>query len=415
MVTRHRSIRSGLGVGLALSGALCGSSLITETPAMAAKAFVAQGTNIGAVPTGAEFLGFVGSVAAGVDSPELSDPDLVADGTLVNYPASFWPVSHGFFADPTWNQSVTLGLNRLAADIAASGEDRVLIAGQSQGAVVASQYKVAHPIPAQATTYLLISNPGRPNGGFLERFNGLRIPILDVTMTGATPNVGGITYDVGRQYDGWSDFPKYPLNVLSTINAIAGIVYLHGVQNQVAQVDFAVLNDPSKTDIVVDGDTTYYTVATDRLPMLKIFEGFVPSPILTALDAPLRVIVEWGYDRASNPGTPAGLTLLRVADPVQDAANLTQAIRVGLDNGIAEASNDPTRRPFGTTPAGMYGVGGRQISPSPAASQEKQTDLASRVNASHMNTASVQQNSRETPQRKVGAARSARTAHKSAG
>ena len=57
---------------------------------------------------------------------------------------------------------------------------------------------------------------------------------------------------------------------------------------------------PTKTDIVVDGQTTYYTVPTPRLPILIAFEAFVPSPILTALDAPLRVMVEWGYDRSTS-------------------------------------------------------------------------------------------------------------------
>lgn len=401
MVAARYSVRRELGVALMVVGALMGPSVLVAAPAPAAQVFMVEGTNIGDVPTDAEFAGYVGSVLAGVGPGSgYPDSDAVADGAIVAYPASFWPVSKGGLGDPTWNRSVAEGVSRLAAEIAASGEDRVLIAGQSQGAVVLSQYKAAHPAPSQDTSYLLISNPGRPNGGFLERFEGLRIPILDVTMTGATPAAGGTTFDVGLQYDGWSDFPKYPLNILATINAIAGMAFIHGVKGQVAQVNFADLSDPTKVDIIVDGDTTYYTVPTSRLPMLKVLEGFVPDPILTALDAPLRVIVEWGYDRETSPGTPTGASVQRAWNPVQDMTNLAAAVAVGLDNGIAQAANDPSRRPFGTAPAGMYGVGGRQISSQSVSAQK---------------TIPIQQNSRDLGHRKAGFAGLGRTAHQSAG
>jgi hypothetical protein len=360
-----------------------GLPISTEIPSLAAHTFAIEGTNIGDVPTDAEYLGFVGSVISGVGLG--SDPS-----EIVTYPASFWPVSKGGLGDPTWNRSVGDGVDALTAAIAESGETDVLIVGQSQGAVVASRFKAANPAPDQTTTYVLISNPSRPNGGILERFDGLRIPILDVTFSGATPEAGGTTYDVGRQYDGWSDFPKYPLNLLATLNAIAGTIFLHGVKTQEAEVNFADLGDPTKVDVVVDGDTTYYTIPTDRLPILRVLEGFVPSPILTALDAPLRVMVEWGYDRQTSPGAPTGISLLRIANPIQDAANLATAVRVGIDDGLAEAAGDPAHRPLGTQPAGMYGVGGRKISPSvqPPATPETVESKSSKSVAQQAKTAS---------------------------
>ena len=92
---------------------------------------------------------------------------------------------------------------------------------------------------------MLRSNPSRPNGRILERFVGITIPILDITTTGATPTAGAVTYDFARQYDGWADFPAYPLNLLALANAIAGIYYLHGTYE--SQVDPAVLKRPTPT------------------------------------------------------------------------------------------------------------------------------------------------------------------------
>jgi len=371
-----------------------------DVPALAAQSLVLKGTNIGGVPTDAEYLGFVGSVVNGV-LPESSSGPFEPDD-LVDYPASFWPVSKGGLGDPTWNASVRTGKNNLTTAVAASGDD-VLIFGYSQGAVVASQFKATAPDPEHEITYVLLANPNRPNGGFLERFTGITIPILDVTASGATPPEGGITHDIALQYDGWSDFPRFPAHLLSTINAIAGTIFLHGFANQEAQIDVDDLVDPTKTDIVEDGETTYYTVATKRLPILIALEAFVPSPILTALDAPLRVMVEWGYDRSISPGTPESLALFGIGNPIQDVVNLLKAIPTGIDDGLAEAAGDPEFRPLGTTPAGMYGVGGRELPTEPSEPSELSASAVSAAEPIAAQRTQVRADGRTASRRAVAA------------
>lgn len=373
MQARARCTRVAVG-GVLVGTLICAAPQLTSpqgsfpnlgSPILAAQTLVLKGTNIGGVPTDAEYLGFVGSVISGVMPDET--PVTPGPGNLVDYPASFWPVSKGGFADPKWNDSVNTGKNNVASAVS-MGDDDALIFGYSQGAVVASQFKASAPTPEHDITYVLLANPNRPNGGFLERFAGITIPILDVTGSGATPDTGGTTYDIALQYDGWSDFPRHFTHILSTINALAGTIFLHGFANQAAQIDLDSLVDPTKTDIVTDGATTYYTVATPRLPILIALQTFVPSPLLTALDAPLRVMVEWGYDRSIGPGTPETVSLWDIDNPLRDMVNLLKAIPTGIDDGLAEATGDPDYRPFGTTQAGMYGVGGRDISLPPALS-----------------------------------------------
>jgi hypothetical protein len=239
----------------------------------------------------------------------------VAGGTkdYIDYPAGFWPVSIGGLTDPTYDNSVNIGLAKLTASHPGDGD---VIFGYSQGAVVASKYKASDP--NTNITYVLVENPNRPNGGILERFNGLYIPILGVSFNGAVVDNGAPTVDISRQYDGWSDFPTYPLNILATANAIAGIVYLHG--NTQNFTDPAVL-----TDILADGDpryyqehgsTTYYVIPTAQLPILMPFRGIVPDPILNALDTPLRAIIESGYDRTDYSAP----TPLKVFPGVQSVA-----------------------------------------------------------------------------------------------
>jgi PE-PPE domain len=55
----------------------------------------------------------------------------------------------------------------------------------------------------------------------------LYIPILDLTFNGpARTDTRFHTVEINRQYDGFSDFPLYPLNVISLSNALLGIVYV---------------------------------------------------------------------------------------------------------------------------------------------------------------------------------------------
>ncbi len=360
-------MRTAAVAGLAVVAIACGPVFGTPAPVLTSQeAFVLPGTDIGDVPTDEVYLGFADSIIDGVNPALNTGPLNLAD--IVDYPGSFWPVSGGGFADPTFDNSVGAGVANLHAAVVGSAAESILIFGYSQGAVVATGFKSANPDPEKPITYVLDSNPNRPNGGILERFAGLTVPILGITASGATPAVGGITYDVARQYEGWADFPRYPLNVVATLNAVLGIAFLHGVNRQIDEVDFAALNDPAKTDIVTDGETTYYTVPTARLPLLMPLEFIVPSPMLTALDAPLRVIVEWGYDRGVSPGMPTTAALIRWGNPVQNLKNLALAIPTGIDDGLAEAAGNPAYRPLGTTSAGMYGIGGRPQSPTPAPS-----------------------------------------------
>jgi hypothetical protein len=59
--------------------------------------------------------------------------------------------------------------------------------------------------------FVLTGNVNRPNGGIYERFKGLPVPTA--TFDGATPNTMYKMTDIAIQYDGYADFPQYPLNI----------------------------------------------------------------------------------------------------------------------------------------------------------------------------------------------------------
>ena len=169
--------------------------------------------------------------------------------TAVYTPAQFWPLT-GLTA-MRFDESVAIGLDNLNACL--RGADCVLtdppytstgtrqltdtsytVFAYSQSGTIASKMKsdlIAHP-PAGTVSFVFESNPNRPNGGILERFVGVHVPILGVTFSGATvtnsPQPTPLTtVDLVHQYDPVGDFPLNPLNALALANALIGFTYEH--------------------------------------------------------------------------------------------------------------------------------------------------------------------------------------------
>jgi len=306
------------GVAVAAVAAVGTAPSMSVSPQLLATVHYLRGTNIGYSPTQQEYEHFIDEVLAGAGT---------ATGPYeqVSYNAGFRPFSNGFFSDLTFDDSVAQGVQNLEAAHPASGD---VIFGFSQGAVVASQYKGAHP----NDTYVLVANPNRPNGGILQRFEGLHIPFLDVTFTGSTPINGAATVDVARQYDGWTDFPMYLWNPLAIANAMAGMVLVHGNSQLVltaADLEAARnSNDPDHYQFDADSNTAYYVIRTYPIPLLMPLDPFLPDPVIAALDAPLRKIIETAYDR-TDYAEPTRATLFphrqvtQTVEPVEEATEKT--------------------------------------------------------------------------------------------
>lgn len=249
----------------------------------------------------------------------------------------------------------TVTASRVVADA------QYLIYAYSESATIASQQKldlIAHPVDA-AVNFMLLANPNRPNGGILERFVGAYIPVLGVTFSGATATYSPMpkpltTVDIARQYDGWSDFPTNPLNLLSVANAMLGTILVHG--------NYFGVGTPRLQGQYQD--TTYYLIPTPIAPLLTPLTWIpvVGRPLAIALDAPLRVLVETGYDRTTNPGQPTPARYLYLPDLICAAIAFAVAIPTGWDDAISYLAGNPALRPFHTVkPTSPYGVGGPPV------------------------------------------------------
>ncbi|WP_443186913.1 PE-PPE domain-containing protein [Mycobacterium sp. 4D054] len=277
-----------------------------------------------------------------------------------------------FNADPAVTPGVGTG--------APQAGDTLSVFGYSQSAVIASlakrdlirDYEPGDP----GMSFMLVANPMRPNGGVLMRLHRWpTIPVLRIPFPGASPTDGPRlagggpvfpTVDLVRQYDGLGgDFPVRPLNLLATVNALLGYGLLHGetVDVPLRQARFQ----------GHEGDTDYYLVETDLVPLLQPFAPFVPRPILKAIDAPLRVLIEDAYDRHIGPGVPRLMSWRPVTSVIGLAGRLVASIPVAVDNFTQGLGLGRVLR---TTEPGTFGVGGPDL---PAgASPEIRNDAAQR-------------------------------------
>ncbi len=282
----------------------------------------------------------------------------------------------------TFDQSVALGRQNLdncikatsscsyndqVGSVAPTPGDTFVVYGFSQSSTISTLEKralAAEYAPGEGpdVSFVLTANGNRPNGGFLARGpEGVTIPVGlpfgGSTFNGPTPtDTQYDTTDIAAQYDGWSDFPVNPLNLLAVANAMMGVDYLH----LGGSYDNTTLTDPGVVDQGQYGDTHYYLISTPVLPLLMPLEKLGPlgHAFADTLDAPLRVIIESSYDRTTSPGVPTSWNVTYFPNPVKFARNLIVSIPTGWDNGIQDLTG---KRPFGTTRPGPYGVGGPDV------------------------------------------------------
>jgi len=237
-----------------------------------------------------------------------------------------------------------------------------VVFGQSQSAIIASYVRsdlIAHPATDKTISFVLLSNQNRPNGGVLERFAGSASQIFGISFNGATPTNSPqanplTTVDIAAQYDGWADFPTNPFNPFASVNAVLGMFFMHG--------DVKAFSGAAQLQGHYQ-DTTYYLLPAEMLPLVIPLSTIpIVGPALArALDPPLRVLVEAGYDRTINPGQPTPANYLYFPDPVKTLIDFTAAIPTGWDDAITSITSNPADRPFRTAPQPVYGVGGPPV------------------------------------------------------
>jgi hypothetical protein len=283
----------------------------------------------------------------------------------LNYPTA----DDGF---PALSSSVGQGMAILESTIAgdqAAGDGSTLF-GYSQSSTVAS-YVMQQLDPngtpqtgALDPQFLLVADPSNPNGGALERFAGfeptsgppvsdpLSLPSLGFVFDSATPSDDYVTNIYSLEYDGFADFPRYPLNFLSDLNAFLGIATLHGTYLNgfepgnggptAEQIANAILLPGSMDSGTADSLTNYYMI--DETPPLV---ALLPQPLQDLLGPDLTYLINLGYgdgslgysvdaDSPADVPTPFGLF------PDVSLSTVLSTLATDTQQGITALEQDPT-------------------------------------------------------------------------
>ncbi len=253
----------------------------------------------------------LGPFGNGLFTPEGLYPLTGVHTLLLNYPSD----ADGF---PSGSTSVGQGMAILESTIAAdtANGDSSTIFGYSQSATISS-YVMQQLDPdsmdesgvAGAPQFLLIGDPSAPNGGILERFAGfetttgmpvsdpLSIPSMGLSFDSATPADDYVTSIYSLEYDGFTDFPRYPIDFLSDLNAFLGIAEIHGTY----LTDFTpqdIANDafllPGSEALGYATDTNYYMI-DETAPLVSL----LPQSLQELLGPDLTYLINLGYGDGS--------------------------------------------------------------------------------------------------------------------
>jgi hypothetical protein len=259
-------------------------------------------------------------------------------------------------------QGDTILLNTIESEIANGNTATVF--GYSQSSVIAGnvmQMLTADGIPKTDVNFLLVADETAPNGGLLSRFDGftpssgpavsdpLNLPSLGISFDGATPASDYPTQIYTIEYDGFADFPKYPLNFLSDLNAFLGIETLHGTYLDGGNGTGGLGDGPSLGDINnatplpvsgADLNTNYWMITTlggtDSTAGHEITAPLVellPKQLQELLGPDLTYLINLGYGDGSvgysttdaDVNTPFGLAPnVSMSDVFSHLSTLTQ-------------------------------------------------------------------------------------------
>ncbi|MGB3474764.1 MAG: PE-PPE domain-containing protein [Mycobacterium sp.] len=291
----------------------------------------------------------------------LQPQGFTGDMRAVTTPESLYPFTGPF--SMTFDNSTAQGqqiiLDAIKAQIAAGGvshDNPVVVSGYSQSSTIDSLLMsrlAAEGVDPNDVHFVLLGDPSNPNGGLLERFavpdgNTPDATSLGLTFSGATPSDISPTDIYTYEYDGFADFPKYPINLLSDLNAYLGIIFNHIAYLGLTpdQVDNAIQLPTSTADSL----TNYFMIESPSLPLLDPLRliPVVGNPLADLLQPSLSVLVNLGYgsiDNGWSPGFADVPTPMGFLPPQSVLDQVPDALLNGLQQGVQDAFNtlmDPT-------------------------------------------------------------------------
>jgi hypothetical protein len=236
----------------------------------------------------------------------LQPRDFTGTPQALDTPEGFYPTTgvNSLTADASEAQGAQILDGAITGQIAGGNVDAanpVVVFGYSQSSALSTftmQQLQAQGVPSDGVHFVLVGDTAAPNGGLLERFalpgSDLSVPSFGVTFGDPTPDDLYPTDIYTLEYDGFADFPQYPIDPLSDLNAFAGMIYEHLTY---LDLDPGQIQNAIPLDTMGDTLTDYYMIPVGDLPLLDPLRliPFVGNPLADLLQPDMTVLVNLGY------------------------------------------------------------------------------------------------------------------------
>jgi hypothetical protein len=361
-----RDLRTMFGVAVLGAGLISVSSLPVGLPARYVRAIqltsvdgadspLGDGTALIVGPSGIPIppQGYIDAV----DQLYLAPRGFTGTVQAVDTPEALYPIT-GVHSLP-FDTSEAQGQQILDADILslvdsgkADAANPVVVFGYSQSSVISAQLMselTKQGVPSDDVHFVLVGDESVPNGGSVSSFDipvgaDPSAPALGITFSGGQPSDLYPTDVYTLEYDGFADFPRYPIDELSTLNAFFGIITQHLTYADVtpAQISDAIALPTSAADTL----TNFYVIPDQYLPLLEPLLWLGLKPLYDLLEPDTRILVDLGYGSLTegwNQGpadvaTPVGF-LPNNIDPTELFTALSNGAKQGITSFLSDLQN----------------------------------------------------------------------------
>ena len=224
----------------------------------------------------------------------------------------------------------------------------VVVWGWSQSADIygpVMQELKAVGVPTDDVRFVGVGDAYNPDGGALNLFgvDGLQpyVPSLGIPFSAGTPADLYPSDIITNEYDFFGDSPRYPIDILSDLNAGLGVIFDHLTYptDTASQLSDAI-------QLPTVGDTlTNYFIIPEQLPLLQwlTFIPVIGTPLYDLLAPDASVLVDLGYGSLTdgwNQG-PANIdTTMGFLPPTSVLEQVPDALNKGLQQGITDFTHD---------------------------------------------------------------------------
>ena len=221
-----------------------------------------------------------------------------------------------------------------------SAQNPLVVFGYSQSASISTAVMrelAGQGVPSTDVHFVLIGDPDNPVGGSELASSSLSPQYLAANV--ATPNDLYPTDVYTHEYDGVADFPKYPINLLSDLNATLGFIYEHGTYLSLTpeQISDAIQLPTTAADTMVN----YYIIPAESLPLLDPLRliPIIGQPLYDLLEPDTKILVDLGYGSIDQGWASGDADLVSASGLFPTDLNLGD-LSTALGNGLQQGVSD---------------------------------------------------------------------------